>query len=303
MKNVLKAIIAASLAVTLAASCKKDSKPNDPPISEPAAYVEIFADYDNNSATPKTILKWARQNLAISESGNKVWKGANTSAVKVPRTDEDVIIGDYFQWGAYQGYCGDPTAADKGLLVYTEFSCSSFDGSKQPSAFTFKDGKSFDLASAPHCSDSVYTEYNGSASDGRNVLESSDDVASIILGGSWRMPTKEEFKAMKAATYWAWDATDKGHYVYAPIPTEDAGKVNNGTGTYTKSNALLFFPAAGLGFGSSLDDAGTDGFYWSSSLGTIHMYFAYSMDFTDSNVYTTSFYNRYDGFLIRPVSD
>lgn len=63
-------------------------------------FVEIPAKYDNTTVTS---LKWARQNLAISTSGYKFWKGGNTSAVKVPGTDKDVIVGDHFQWASHAG--------------------------------------------------------------------------------------------------------------------------------------------------------------------------------------------------------
>ena len=249
---------------------------------------------------------WANQNLATSESGKAKWKPGG-SEIAVPGTDGDkVIIGDYFQWGAYQGYCGNSGDSDKGLLVYTEFSCLSYDGSQQSSAFTFKSDKSFANANAPYYSGSTYTKYTKTSSsdgDGKNVLEYSDDVASIILGGNWRLPRKEEFEAMKAATYWVWDADDKGYYVYTPYPASDAGKVNSGTGTYVKTEALLFFPAAGNGFGSSLRTAGTYGYYWSSTLYTDLVDRAFRLYFDSGTVYPPDTNYRYVGGSVRPVSD
>ncbi|MCQ2149773.1 MAG: hypothetical protein MJY45_05430, partial [Bacteroidales bacterium] len=174
-------------------------------------------------------------------------------------------------------------------------------------SFEFKSNKSFVIGNAPHYSGSTYTKYtkiSSSDGDGKNVLEYSDDVAAIILGGSWRMPTSVEFIAMQAATYWDWDATDKGYYVYAPNPASDAGKVNSGTGTsYVKSEALLFFPAAGDGYGSSLDAAGTHGYYWSSTLGTVYVDSAYYLYFDSANVYPSYYRYRYYGRSVRPVSD
>ena len=246
---------------------------------------------------------WANQNLATSESGKAKWKPGG-SEIAVPGTDGDkVIIGDYFQWGAYQGYCGNSSDAAKGLLVYTAFSCSSYDGSQQSSAFTFKDSKSFANANAPYYSGSTYDKYNDSDKTSKPKLETPDDAARIMLGGNWRLPRKEEFEAMKAATYWKWDATDKGYYVYTPDPSTDAGKVNSGTGTYVKTEALLFFPAAGYGKGSSLSTAGTCGYYWSSTLYTDNVGNAYSLGFSSVFVYPSSDYSRYYGRSVRPVSD
>ena len=249
---------------------------------------------------------WANQNLATSESGKAKWKPGG-SEIAVPGTDGDkVIIGDYFQWGAYQGYCGNSSDAAKGLLVYESFACNDYDGSPQSSAFTFKAGKSFAEANAPYYSGSAYTKYTKTSSsdgDGKNVLEYSDDVASIILGGNWRLPRKEEFVAMKAATYWKWDADDKGYYVYTPDPAGDAGKFNSGTGTYNKAEALLFFPAAGYGLGSSLLNAGAYGNYWSSALYTDTVDHAYYLNFTSGNVTPSVYGSRYYGRSVRPVSD
>ena len=254
---------------------------------DPIAYVEISAQYDGVNMTK---LKWAKDNLAITPSGKREYNGTGH------------VIGDYFQWGAYQGYCGNEGDPDKGLLVYNAFShklCGDMTNS-----FEFKTGKSFVIENAPHYSGSAYDKYNDSDKTSKPKLESSDDAATIMLTGSWRMPKKEEFEAMKAATYWVWDATDKGYYVYTPDPSTDAGKVNSGTGTsYVKTEALLFFPAAGRGDGSSLSDAGTYGYCWSSTLLTDFVDYAYYLDFSSVNVYPSNSSRRYYGRSVRPVSD
>lgn len=258
-------------------------------------YVVIEAKYDGNTWTT---LKWYKQNLAITESGRKAWKGGNASAVKVPGTNDDVVVGDYFQWAAYAGYCGNATDADKGLLLYTTFTNTGCGDASD--AFTFKDGKQFNTSSAPY-GGTDYTKYT--ATDSKTTLEATDDVASTILGGTWRMPTSAEIAAMKAVTYWAWNATDKGYYVYLPMEG-DGGKVNNETSnTYDKSDAILFFPAAGRSYDSVLGDAGSYGRYWSSSLNTGNTVDAYSLSFDSSGVNPQNHSYRYFGFSVRPVSD
>ena len=261
-------------------------------------YVEIAAKYDGSTVST---LRWYRKNLAITTSGEKAWKGDSGSAVKVPGTDEDVVVGDYFQWGTFAGFHGSGAGTDKGLLPYTEFTSTGCgDGSDD---FTFKDGKQFDQTNAPYWSGSAYTKYN--TTDKKTTLEASDDVASIILGGTWRMPTSSEFLAMKAATYWAWDETDMGYYVYTPNPASDAGKVNNGTGTYDKSDAQLFFPTAGNGYENTYYDVESIADYWYGSLNSesigsaCHLFFnssgGFNADSRDSQ--------RFRGFSVRPVQD
>ena len=108
--------------------------------------------------------------------------------------------------------------------------------------------------------------------DFKYKLDSEDDAAQQLLGAGWRMPASAEFTALTGATCWKWDATDKGYYVYVPNPSEDAGKVNAGTGTYDKSNALLFFPAAGYGSKNFFNAGGATGYYWSSTPGILDPY-------------------------------
>ena len=72
-----------------------------------------------------------------------------------------------------------------------------------------------------------------------------------------------EFLALKNATYMEWDEGDKGVYVYTPAKGADAGKFNGGTGSYDKSNALLFFPLPGeCDQNVSLGAVGQNGKYW-----------------------------------------
>ena len=106
---------------------------------------------------------------------------------------------------------------------------------------------------------------------------------------------------MKEATYWKWDASDKGYYVYVP-QTGDAGKKNDETtNTYNKSAALLFFPAAGYSFSTSRSYGGSYGYYWSSTwLSSVS---AYDLYFDGSNVNPQFSGYRYIGFSVRPVSD
>ena len=167
-------------------------------------------------------------------------------------------------------------------------------------AFSFKSGKKFDRASiTPYYNAASYEKYTS----GNVNLEKIDDVANIILGGSWRMPTATEFKTMCDATYWAWDGTDKGYYVYTPNPSTDAGRCNDGTGSYDKSKALLFFPAAAYGSDSYSDHVGKYGLCWSSSLKSDETTCAHDLYFSSTNVSPQDKGGRYSGLPVRPVKD
>lgn len=240
--------------------------------------------------------KWATQNLAISSSGKGAWL-----SVKVPgNLSENVVVGDYFQWGVYPNHT-TPANNDQGLLIYSSFEITKYDGSYN--SFSFKSpasGKTYQfnkstsgtsVGISPYYN-SGYTKYFADDKSYRPNLDLSDDVAHTLWGESWRMPTSAEFKALKDATKWTWE--DKGYYVTKLGEDLEANK----------SNALLFFPAAGCGSSGNLIDAGTYGYYWSSTLRSDDTGYANSLYFCIDNVNPLFYYNiRCCGISVRPLSD
>lgn len=140
-------------------------------------------------------------------------------------------------------------------------------------------------------SDSL-TKYNNSSSygiiDNKTVLDASDDAATANWGGAWRMPTKEEQDELRTECTWTW-TTENGVNGY---------RVTSNKEGYTDKS--IFLPAAGYRGGSSLSDAGSDGYYWSSSLSTDYPNFAYELDF-NSDYVDWNDYIRYYGQSVRPV--
>ena len=121
--------------------------------------------------------------------------------------------------------------------------------------------------------------------DNKTQLELSDDAARANWGGSWRMPTRAEQDELRENCTWTW-TTQNG--------------VNGYKVTSKKNGNSIFLPAAGFRSGSSLYSAGSDGYYWSSSLYTGYPYFAWYVYFDSSNV-SRNDYNRRCGFSVRPV--
>ena len=233
--------------------------------------------------------KWATQNLSLTQSGKKNFKGTGQ------------VNGDYFQWAAsYAGY-NISSEADKkpeNLIPYTSFqSTACGDGGN---SFSLKPG--FDIKSnAPYYDGSTYLK-------SPEKLQPDDDIAHIILGGSWRMPTKKEFEDLYAATFWAWHSTDCGYYVFSPVGTHTGGNYTTSfPGDLSKDDALLFFPAAGYGGSSGLNLVGLGGFYWTSSLNTSKKdcayTFAFSLDPSTAMFKMNGDSHRYDLGTIRPVCD
>jgi len=99
-----------------------------------------------------------------------------------------------------------------------------------------------------YCTKSDYG-YNG-FTDGKTTLDLSDDAAYVNMGSNWRMPTKLELEELKNGCTWTW--------------TTRSGK--NGYKVTGPSGNSIFLPAAGDHFHSSLHNAGSGGYYWSSSL-------------------------------------
>ena len=124
--------------------------------------------------------------------------------------------------------------------------------------------------------------------DNKTQLELSDDAARANWGGSWRMPTHEEQEELRTQCTWTW-TTQNGVNGY---------KVTSKKSGYT--NKSIFLPAAGCRYVSSLNLAGSYGYYWSSSLTTGSPYGAYDLYFYSDYVdwYDGS---RYYGLSVRPV--
>ena len=102
---------------------------------------------------------------------------------------------------------------------------------------------------------STKTEYmeDNSKTYGKSMLDiagnSNYDAARANWGGTWRMPTKSEMQELINKCNWEWTTHNgvKGYKVTGP----------NGNS--------IFLPAAGIRLGSSVDDAGSFGSYWSST--------------------------------------
>lgn len=100
---------------------------------------------------------------------------------------------------------------------------------------------------------STYTESNYVYSDNPTTLPLDKDAARANWGGSWRMPTKAEQDELRSNCTWTW-TTMNG--------------VNGYKVTSKTNGKSIFLPAAGSRYYSGLNDDGSSGYYWSSSLYT-----------------------------------
>lgn len=129
--------------------------------------------------------------------------------------------------------------------------------------------------------------------DNKTVLETGpngDDVASKVLGGSWRMPTSAEWTELRNNCTWTWVENYNGSGI-------------NGRLVKSKTNDnSIFLPAAGI-CSSTLNGVGFLGYYWSSSLTTNPGAAWYMYFLSSASVYMDDGHERIYGLSVRPVSE
>ena len=190
----------------------------------------------------------------------QLWEGSPYWASANIGADNPWDYGLYFSWGNIIGY-------------------APVDGS-----FSY----SFDKNS--------YSSTGGSKLSGNIPANEEYDAAQANLGGKWRMPTKDELKALMDNCDKEWFDGETKKYYEKPV----AGMLFRGRGEYSGNG--IFLPAAGGGGFIALYNEGA-GYYWSSTLDTS------SEENSQADMLT--FYSgrpvmsteaRIAGFPIRPVS-
>lgn len=132
--------------------------------------------------------------------------------------------------------------------------------------------------------------------DGKTVLETEDDAASVNLGGNWRMPTADEFVELYQGCSRTW--------------TTLCG-VQGGLFTSKRNGNSIFLPATVFqGYYESEDFAGVRwwspgfGVYWTSSLAESYPATAEEISIAQDLYLNSGYYfapERSSGFSIRPV--
>lgn len=142
----------------------------------------------------------------------------------------------------------------------------------------------------------------------KTVLDPEDDAAYVNWGADWRMPTRAEQDELRQNCYWKWvtsyhGKSVNGYMVFRVKNSVDAGKFSSSyspVDPYTISDPHIFLPAAGCRNGSDLNNVGSYGYYWSSSLSSYDAGNAYALNFVSGNINWFDD-NRNYGFTVRPV--
>lgn len=161
-------------------------------------------------------------------------------------------------------------------------------------------------------SDNLY-KYVTSATRGPvddiEVLEPADDVANVLWGRGWRMPTFDEIGELRSNCYWKW-TTDyngtgiQGYIIYKVKSESDKGKFSYNSptlsSTYTLNDKHIFLPAAGYRTNDTWQYVNTYGSYWSSTLYYSGANEANYVLLSSSSCFRTHF-ERYYGRSVRAV--
>lgn len=137
------------------------------------------------------------------------------------------------------------------------------------------------------------TKYNDT--DGKTVLDASDDAATVNMGSGWRMPTNEEYAALGNAVNTEWTTNYQDSGVAGIICTDK-----------TDSSKVLFFPACGNCYNGSVSFTGNHGVYLSSSLYDSDVQRAHDLSFGYGSIFDNSvkwqdYSMRYGGNTVRGV--
>ena len=122
--------------------------------------------------------------------------------------------------------------------------------------------------------------------DNKTTLEAADDAAIANLGSPWRMPTIDEIQELRDNCTWTWTTQNgvKGYEVKSK-----------------KNGNSIFLPAAGYRKGSVLNNAGSWGYFRSSSLYIGYNDYASNLNFDSDRHDKYNYSRRYLGFSVRPV--
>ncbi len=129
----------------------------------------------------------------------------------------------------------------------------------------------------------------------KTELDAEDDAATANWGSAWRMPTDDEIKELVDGCKWL------------PVYNFNNCHVNGMMGISKSNGFTIFLPAAGRRGNADLSNAGSYGYYWSSSLygssassNARYLYLDYRVDTNEINFYRSNV-NRRHGQSVRAV--
>ena len=127
--------------------------------------------------------------------------------------------------------------------------------------------------------------------DDKDNLKPEFDAATQIMGGDWRMPTRDEIQELFDNTKYEWIEGFNNSEV-------DGWKITS----KTETSKYIFFPVAGYCLDGSVYNVGSGGYVWCSSLYTSNPYYARSLFFSSLSCFM-GFCLRFYGRSVRGVKN
>ena len=208
--------------------------------------------------------------------GGPVWATKNVGASSV--TD----YGDYYQWGEKE-----PVAAGENCGWNSNY---KFWVSGAVSSGDVKFSKYVPTDQSTYWGVEGTTPDNNTQLDYGDEDDEGDDVAyTITPHGTWRMPTDGNFTSLVSNTTYAWTT----------VNSVVGGTFTGNTTGYTYK--AIFLPAASYWGGTSPNDQGSRGHYWSSSLVTSTPWYSRMLYFDSATASMSDIASRCYGRPVRAI--
>lgn len=257
-------------------------------------------DYDHINGHDYVIiggLKWATMNV-----------GATTVA-----EDNATAFGDFYAWGEIDTYYKSYT--DTSVSWYKQTDLTHIPGSKFSHNWPNYSG-----------GNDSFKEWNPVPYDDKYQLTADYDVARREWGGTWRIPTMDDFRKLyEACVDKSFSSIGSGTGTAALKPLPEDGEITKGGIYWVSQNSTvdgypynvagvlfvvmedptqrIFFPAAGNIQNIKRDGTGTLCSYWSANAHAEALQYAYPLYIGNAGINVNQKLPRCYGFSIRPVSD
>lgn len=257
-----------------------------------ASLKKYFFQQDSSDQALTSTKRFAMLNASGEPIGSATWRNIASSIVPAELyVDMGLPSGILWAKKNIDVTQANGFAADETQYECTFFSWGNVEGHNPTSSSAFD----YDWGSS---NDGPYASTPGATLTGDIPL--TFDAARHNLG-CWRMPTTDEFAELFNTTYIDY-IDESGNVITSQTDKLAYLGPNHQAGLYIRSKAngnKLFFPCSGSGSGSSWNDRGSSGLYWSSSLysstyGGYLGFYSGGVDPQGSNA-------RFHGFAVRPV--
>lgn len=245
--------------------------------------------------------------------GGLKWATMNVGATTVAESNA-TAFGDFYAWGEVDTYYNSYT--DTSVSWYKKTEQTHIPGTKYSHNWINYSG-----------GDNSFKEWDPVPYDSNYQLTANYDVARREWGGTWRMPTKDDFENLYHACVDERFSSINSSTTFAKLkPLPDNGNITEGGIYGVPQNSTIdgypynvagvlfvmkedpyqriFFPAAGTIQNTDRNSVGTQGTYWSATGYPQTPSTSYTLYLSkERGISLNQILSRCSGFSIRPVSD